>query len=152
MNDRIQEIRDRHAAATQGSWNYFETDDEQLIIYDDTYFNRHIATIVKDSVESREREKANADLIVYAREDVSYLLSEVERLQEEVALAEYPKATGSDASYGGWILDYQFLRDVEMGIHQSEHWEECPSMEGIELALLTAREIMKSRALSHLKG
>lgn len=82
-NERIQEIKQRHEAATQGSWNYVETDDEQLIIYDDTYFNRHIATIVKDGVESREREKANAELIIYAREDVAYLLSEVERLQEE---------------------------------------------------------------------
>ncbi|MGG3456681.1 hypothetical protein ABES01_22105 [Paenibacillus rhizolycopersici] len=84
--------------------------------------------------------------------DDAYLLSEVERLQSQITEMEYPKAMGRDVTYGGWRLDYQFLHDVEMEIRKSVFWEECPSMEGIELALLTAQEVIKRRALSHLKG
>ncbi|MNW46843.1 hypothetical protein D3C74_241560 [compost metagenome] len=81
MNNRIQEIKERIEQATDGPWDYFEADDGRLIIYDNTYFNRHIAEIVRDGVESRDREKANAELIARALEDNAYLLSEIERLQ-----------------------------------------------------------------------
>lgn len=146
--DRIQEIRDRQAAATQGSWDYFETDDEQLIIYDNTYFNRHIATIAKDGVESREREKANANLIVYALDDIAYLLSEYDRLTEghDVALKALEKAekfiTTMMEFYGEGLTVHNWHQNGD-----GEPWDNFfdNNMEGDELESIRT-------ALSHLKG
>ncbi|MCA4755561.1 hypothetical protein H8Z60_23835 [Mycolicibacterium fortuitum] len=81
--NNIDEIKAALAAATPGPWSYDDFSDKEFIIYDHTYFNRHIAKIVSDGVESKEREEANAHIIAKAPEYITYLLQEIERLQKE---------------------------------------------------------------------
>ncbi|MNH94459.1 hypothetical protein D3C73_470800 [compost metagenome] len=76
--NKLQEIREALEAATTGPWSYDPSGFGGFIIYDHTYFNRHIAAIVTDGVESKEREEANANLIAHAPEYLSYLLQLVE--------------------------------------------------------------------------
>jgi transcription termination factor NusB len=80
--NKIDEIKEALAAATPGPWSYDDFSDKEFIIYDHTYFNRHIAEIVSDGVESKEREEANAHLIAKAPEYITYLLQEIERKQK----------------------------------------------------------------------
>lgn len=76
----INEIKQSLTDATQGKWDFAVFEDSRHVIYDDTYFNRHIAEIVRGGVESEQREEDNARLIANAPEWLRYLIDEVERL------------------------------------------------------------------------
>lgn len=93
--NKIDEIKAALAAATPGPWSYDDFSDKEFIIYDHTYFNRHITEIVSDGVESKEREEANAHLIANAPEYITYLLAEVDRKNE--ALRFYADEDNYDA-------------------------------------------------------
>ncbi|MDN4069962.1 hypothetical protein QYF50_18835 [Paenibacillus vini] len=83
MNDRIQEIRRRHEAATPGTWN--STGDA---VRCDHSPNGWICQMFEGSENSEEPTRdfenafINAEFIANAPDDIAYLLSEVERLQQ----------------------------------------------------------------------
>lgn len=87
-NDRIQEIKHRHTAATPGPWThsrwapgYVVTDDDKFDVVASVVEYREDGTIEKKFCG--EKSLANREFIAHAPEDIAHLLSEVERLQAE---------------------------------------------------------------------
>lgn len=87
-NDRIQEIKHRHTAATPGPWThsrwapgYVVTDDDKFDVVASVVEYREDGTIEKKFCG--EKSLANREFIAHAPKDIAYLLSEVERLQKE---------------------------------------------------------------------
>lgn len=88
-NDRIQEIKQRHEAATPGPWThsrwapgYVVTDDDKFDVVASVFEYREDGTIEKKFCG--EKSLANREFIAHAPEDIAYLLSEVERLQTDI--------------------------------------------------------------------
>lgn len=84
-NERIQEIKRRHESATPGTWN--STGDA---VRCDHSPNGWICQMFEGSENSEEPTRdfenafINAEFIAHSPDDISYLLSEVERLQQIV--------------------------------------------------------------------
>ena len=105
MTEQRNAERDREiiAAATAGPWDYFGGDGAYCI-YDETYFNRHIAYIAADGVESKEREEANARFIAEAREAFPHWLERA--VSAEKRVAELEKALAAIAeSEDKWYVN-----------------------------------------------
>jgi hypothetical protein len=81
------EDREIIAAATEGPWDFFENEGKRTI-YDDTYFNRHIAYIASGGVENDEREEANATFIAEARQALPHWLERAVSAEQRVAELE----------------------------------------------------------------
>jgi hypothetical protein len=88
MSDRIEEIRDRWAAATPGPWH--TSDDDHLFIDLDGADGR-VCVMSAVSIDPttgetdstlQRRAEADVTAIVHAPEDVAWLLAEVERQAE----------------------------------------------------------------------
>ncbi|MNI26719.1 hypothetical protein D3C73_804300 [compost metagenome] len=84
MNERIQEIKERHAAATPGPWrtfvkdNFVNEDNYRTIIAGVGFYSPPKYVGFGCDLYISE---ADAELIANAPSDIAYLLSEVERLQ-----------------------------------------------------------------------
>lgn len=85
MNDRIAEIKARCAAATKGPWYVVDVGMELLITTDDTEEIR----IAKVFPINGEDSLTNAIFLKNVREDIPFLLGEIDRLNAEVE--EYHK-------------------------------------------------------------
>lgn len=94
MTKRLQEIRERESKATAGPW---VTDDVARVGVGEPY-GPFLATC-KPSVHDwpvRQQEQDDAEFIAHAREDVPWLLSEMERLEtaRQEAQESYNAAKG----------------------------------------------------------
>lgn len=81
MNNKIQEIKDRHKNATQSPWYYdFDRPHPYLesIVYDKN--NEVICSLPSHDDEIKE---ANLNFISNSPSDIAYLLSEYDRIQSE---------------------------------------------------------------------
>ena len=78
MTDRLDEIRARAEAATPGPWAAEREDDYEWIVVGGTYEPDCRYVIADCGFDSPQ---SNATFIAHAREDIPYLLAEVERLR-----------------------------------------------------------------------
>ena len=82
MTDRLDEIRARAEAATPGPWGQGNINSGDGISLLDVY-SEHAGYVKVASVWDSE----DRDFIAHAREDIPYLLAEVERLRAALTLA-----------------------------------------------------------------
>ena len=81
MTDRIEEIKARCEAATKGPWEVIEKGNSVL--------SHSVVTVAFDSepqvniCSGISPRKNNSDFIAHSREDIPYLLDEIERLTKE---------------------------------------------------------------------
>lgn len=90
--DRIQEIKDRHVAATPGPWThsrwapgYVVTDDDKFDVVASVVEYRENGTI--ESKFCGDKSLANREFIAHAPDDIACLLSEYDRLDMELKIA-----------------------------------------------------------------
>lgn len=96
--DRIQEIKDRHAAATPGPWThsrwapgYVVTDDDKFDVVASVVEYRENGTI--ESKFCGDKSLANREFIANAPADIAYLLSRLEAATEAL---EWIRDAGTD--------------------------------------------------------
>lgn len=85
--DRLKEIRERAEKATPGPWITVAHSWEQTSVFTDADDIQIAACLYQGDEESEESNDQNdrcAEFIAHARDDVPYLLQEVERLNEEL--------------------------------------------------------------------
>lgn len=86
MNDRIQEIRERLEAATPGPWMW-ENDNKLISV--NPHPGDEFGYVLEGAIDAENGESfidvgdPDALFVATAHEDTAYLLSEVERLQEQ---------------------------------------------------------------------
>ena len=83
MTDRLDEIRARAEAATPGPWKQGDINSRGVISRFDVY-SEHAGYVDVASVWNSE----DRDFMAHAREDIPYLLAEVERLRSLLAVVE----------------------------------------------------------------
>jgi hypothetical protein len=83
----VKEIEEALNKATVGPWDFAVFEDSRHVIFDNTYFNRHIAEIVRSGVESEQREEDNARLIANAPKWLRQLLTKLAEKEAELQKA-----------------------------------------------------------------
>lgn len=90
MQKELDAIRERAEKATPGPWWLGGNDVDGP---DTGYGELRVATI---SNTARREQKANAEFIAHAREDIPRLLAEIERLQAELKYYKYALGVEDD--------------------------------------------------------
>lgn len=117
MGDRLQEIREREAAATAGPWQAQEYDDHLgdegcAILAGNGMGQRGIAYSLPYSWHGQDAVEADAEFIAQAREDVPFLLEQVDtyrahveadhaKLEQVAELVQQWRAKGAQADFLG---------------------------------------------------
>ena len=79
MKEQIREALDN---ATPGPWGWSVMEDSRHVIWDHTFFNRHIAEIVRGGVENEQREEDNAILIANSPTWLRWQNERIEQLEK----------------------------------------------------------------------
>jgi hypothetical protein len=98
----INQIKAALEKATPGPWSFAVFEDSRHVVYDNTYFNRHIAEIVRGGVENEQREEDNAHLIAQSPTYLRYLLDELEKAQKEIDMVIDQSARELEAANRNW--------------------------------------------------
>lgn len=163
MNDRIQEIRERHEGATPGPWIAYEwTCDKGYAVYQNPVDVRKAITGYGSVLQTKE----NAEFIAHAPDDIAYLLSEVERLQTENDRLMKEAAFWNQAADNQRDNNYLLLKDraIMKGALEwygnEENYEEGQLLQDPECGdyyndppkVIVDQGRCACTALSHLKG
>ena len=87
MTDRIEKIRQRAEAATQGPWRAYGNTVEQENTGCHQVVGTELTGVGYMAYERLTTKNEDATFIAHAREDIPYLLAEVERLRAALTLA-----------------------------------------------------------------
>lgn len=115
MTDRLDEIRAREEAATPGPWvafGHFNTD-EQVTIMADTDGGEYVAIWDRPWAIGGHDERSirdDAAFIANARQDIPYLLAEVERLRDSLTHISF---VTSCIRGDGSCFDHIEVEDIE---------------------------------------
>lgn len=147
--NKIDEIKQALAAATQGPWAIYKTTvgkcEETLIgtEYDHPQLKApdnivgHACGLGGEFVYIRDND---ATLIANAPEYIAYLLEENERLSKELEEARKIKFPRQANGEGGWTIDYDFLDRLDTRVYKVSYYS--ADLEDLETMLLALEEVL----------
>jgi hypothetical protein len=86
VSDKLQEIREREAKATKGPWGYDHN--RHIAAIDTDEWGDTIACLPPEIKEPTEQDKIDLGFIAHSRQDIPYLLKQLQRETERADAAE----------------------------------------------------------------
>lgn len=112
MSDRINDIRERCEAATPGPWTVENTKLSRAVI-------GGTVELLNWAGDKPFYSKDDFAFIAHAREDIPFLLAELDRLTEALRWIAVAERLPDD---GEWVLALRFGRTHHLACYQHGHW------------------------------